>query len=64
MTHYLIVYFYHKGTDTGFGTVEGHFRHNPPTMEDVQEVQSRIQDKFAVDNVMVLNWLPLSEEEG
>ena len=59
----LIIYFYKKGTDTGFCSVDGYFRHNPPTMTDIQDMQKEIQEKFSVDGAMVLNWLPLSDDE-
>ena len=58
----LIIYFYKKGTEVGFGSGDGCFHHNPPTKEDVFEVQKKIKEMYSFDNVVILNWLPLSKD--
>ena len=59
----LCIYVFQNGGISGTGNVDCYFRHNPPTMKDVMDAQKEIQDKYGTGSVVIVNWLPLSEEE-
>lgn len=48
----------------GFGmriveTRDGEFVHNPPTVNDVREMEEAIRKKCGYEKVVIINWLPI-----
>lgn len=60
---YLLIYFFQKSGHSGFGSCKGMFEQYPPSMDGVRRLQDMIKEEFSYDSVLLLNWLPLSEEE-
>ena len=58
--HYLVVF----ATDKGFVTINFHFKHFPPTIDEVEAIQKYVQKKVNLTEMpVIVNWLPLSEME-
>lgn len=61
---YLVAYTYKKGTEVGTGaTLNCTFAHEPPTAQDVRDLQNAIARANGNDSVIITNWLQLSDED-
>lgn len=60
---FLLVYFYLKDGLSGFGSCKGSFGQYPPTMTGIKEMQNQIKEAFSHDEVIIISWLPLTEEK-
>ena len=49
--------------DVGFGNAEVVFPHYPPTIDDIKKVENGIRIKLFCDQVCVLGYFPLGEED-
>lgn len=64
MTNILIIF---QGmNETGAtitGNIAGYVETYPPTISLVREMELAITEKYRIKDVVITNWLPLSEEE-
>lgn len=58
----LLVYMYKSGGNVAIGNCTCNFNTEPPTWENIEGVKREIREKFGHKDPIVLNWLPLSEE--
>lgn len=62
---FLIIYSYIEDDFVPMhGSVPGCFHHNPPTIEEVRDMENEIEKEFSINGVVITNWLPLSEENN
>ena len=59
---FLVICCYSNNNAYGIKSAEVSFEHYPPTMKDILEVQRMISEKSELENVVIINYLPLSEE--
>lgn len=60
---YLAIYYYTKEKTEGFGSRTTYFSHNPPTSRDIRELEEKIAKDISAKRVILINLLPLSEDE-
>lgn len=58
----LLVYMYKSGGNVAIGNCTCNFNTEPPTWENIEGAKREIREKFGHKDPIVLNWLPLSEE--
>lgn len=61
MTRYLVVYMYGSKTGYGISHVDCKMKNNPPSIEDVIDIQRKLADEKKSDDIVILNWLPLTD---
>ena len=54
-----------EGTSLGVGNIDVQFTNWPPTLDDIREVETQINDTYGYDGVVMINILPVSKvKEG
>ena len=56
----VLIVFVNRGS---VGNTRGKFRHFPPTIQDVRDMEKELNEKFGFGGAVIVNWLPISEEE-
>lgn len=64
---YLAVYEYEKTksgwTAKGKGNIDCTFKHRPPTLKEIREIENEIKNKSGADWAIIVNLLELSEDK-
>ena len=59
----LFVYMYKSEGNVAIGNCTCNFRYETPTWENIEEIKKEIGEKFGHEDLVILNWLSLSEED-
>ena len=59
----MLVYVYKSGGNVAIGNCTCNFNNEPPTQENVEDAKREIREKFGHMGPIILNWLPLSEDD-
>lgn len=57
------MYLYKSGSNVAVGNCTCNFHCEPPTWENVEGAKREIAEKFGHKDPIILNWLPLLEED-